>query len=136
MRKALLPVLSLLLAMLSATARAQPPNPRPGAAAPAVSSQPSPALPSPSPISVPPPPSVSDPMLGPVPTPKRVLASWQEAVTYLHARSTDLKIALAEVLQAEAQTSIALAQYLPWINANNAGGAGFSHQLITRAVAG
>jgi outer membrane protein TolC len=38
------------------------------------------------------------------------------------------------VLQAEAQTRIALAQYLPWINANNAGGGTYTHQIITRTV--
>jgi multidrug efflux system outer membrane protein len=88
-----------------------------------------------SPIAMPPPPPVSDPMLAPAPPPKRVLSSWQEGVSYLRARSTDLRIAVDEVLQAEAATRIALAQYLPWINANNAGGATYSHQIITRAVA-
>jgi len=44
-------------------------------------------------------------------------------------------MALDQVLQAEAQTRIALAQYLPWINANNAGGATYVHQLLTRALA-
>src|SRR5580693_2305689 len=88
-----------------------------------------------SPIAMPPPPPVSDPMLAPAPAPKRVLSSWQEGVAYLRARSTDLRIAVDEVLQAEAATRIALAQYLPWINANNAGGATYSHQIITRAVA-
>jgi outer membrane protein TolC len=84
---------------------------------------------------LPPPPVVDDPMLAPVPPPKRVLASWSQAVEYLRNRSTDLKIALDQVLQAEAQTRIALAQYLPWINANNAGGGTYTHQLITRSVA-
>jgi multidrug efflux system outer membrane protein len=84
---------------------------------------------------MPPPPPVSDPMLAPAPAPKRVLSSWKEGVSYLRARSTDLKIALDQVLQAEAVTRIALAQYLPWINANNAGGAVYTHQIITRAVA-
>jgi outer membrane protein, multidrug efflux system len=86
-------------------------------------------------IAMPPPPPVSDPMLAPAPAPKRVLSSWAEGVSYLRARSTDLKIALAEVLQAESVTRIALAQYLPWINANNAGGATYTHQIITHAVA-
>src|SRR5580658_8315103 len=85
---------------------------------------------------LPPPPVVDDPMLAPVPPPKRVLASWSQAVEYLRNRSTDLKIALDQVLQAEAQTRIALAQYLPWINANNAGGGAYTHQLITRSVGG
>src|SRR5580658_9812082 len=86
-------------------------------------------------IAMPPPPPVSDPMLAPAPPPKRVLSSWQEGVSYLRARSTDLRIAVDEVLQAEAATRIALAQYLPWINANNAGGATYTHQIITHAVA-
>jgi outer membrane protein TolC len=71
-------------------------------------------------------------MLAPVPPPKRVLSSWDEAVAYLKARSTDMKIAFDQVLQAEAQTRIALAQYLPTINGTGA----FTHQLITNTVAG
>ena len=63
----------------------------------------------------------------PVPPPQRVLASWQEAVALLRARSTDLQIALDQVLQAEAQTRIALAQYLPTI----IGSGSYTHQLIT-----
>ena len=109
MRKALL---SVLLLLLPASARAQPPPP------PAVA---------PATITVPPPPPVSDPMLAPVPPPKRVLSSWPEAVTYLRARSTDLKIALDQVLQAEAATRIALAQYLPSLTST----AAMTHQLIT-----
>jgi outer membrane protein TolC len=83
--------------------------------------------PSPSAITVPAPPAVSDPMLAPLPAPKLILSSWQEAIAYLRARSTDLRTAIDQVLQAEAQTRIALAQYLPTIN-----GAGqYTHQLIT-----
>ncbi len=88
------------------------------------------------PLSLPSAPEVSDPMLAPPPSPKRVLATWEEGVATLRARSTDLKIALDQVLQAEAQTRIALAQYLPSINANNAGGGTYQHQLITRSVGG
>jgi outer membrane protein TolC len=69
-------------------------------------------------------------MLTPVPPPRRMLGSWDEAVTYLRARSTDLKIALDQVLQAEAQTRIALSQYLPSIQGTGA----YTHQLITNAV--
>jgi outer membrane protein TolC len=83
------------------------------------------------PIAVPEPPAVDDPMLAPVPSPKRTLASWEDAIAYLRLRSTDLKIALDQVLQAEALTRIALAQYLPSINANNAGGGVYTHQIIT-----
>jgi multidrug efflux system outer membrane protein len=60
---------------------------------------------------------VSDPMLTPVPPPKRLLASWDEAINMLKSRSTDLKQSLDAVLQAEAATRIALAAYLPQINA-------------------
>jgi len=105
--------------------------PAPSFAAP----PPPPSSPFASPLAVPPAPPVSDPMLAPVPAPKRVLSSWQEGISYLRARSTDLKIALDQVLQAEAQTRIALAQYLPWINANNAGGGVYTHQLLTHTVA-
>jgi outer membrane protein TolC len=91
---------------------------------------------------LPPAPTVSDPMLGPVPPPKRVLASWEEAVGYLRGRSTNLKIAVDQVLQAEAQTTLALAQYLPSFGGCS-GSAGliygcsnpsFTHQVITNAV--
>lgn len=88
------------------------------------------------PLSLPSMPEMNDPMLAPPPPPKRVLTSWEEGLSYLRARSTDLKIALDQVLQAEAQTRIALAQYLPGLNANNAGGASYMHQLITRTVIG
>src|SRR5579863_8593329 len=106
--------LALVLVLLASTpvvANAEPsPSPTPTTAGGAT-------------IAMPPPPPVSDPMLAPAPAPKRVLSSWAEGVSYLRARSTDLKITLDQVLQAEAATRIALAQYLPWINANNAGGA-------------
>jgi outer membrane protein TolC len=69
-------------------------------------------------------------MLAPVPPAKRILSSWQEALTYLRARSTDLKIALDQVLQAEAQTRTALAQYLPTIQGTGT----YTHQLLTNQL--
>jgi multidrug efflux system outer membrane protein len=100
-------------------------------------SPPSPALnaplgpaagaPSAAPVTVPPPPSVDDPMLAPAPTPARVLSSWREAVAFLRARSTDLRVAMDQVLQAEGQTRIALAQYLPSITGTGTQ----SHQFLT-----
>lgn len=69
-------------------------------------------------------------MLAPVPPPARILHSWNEAVGYLRARSTDLKIALDQVLEAEAQTRIALSNYLPTITANGV----LTHQLITATL--
>jgi multidrug efflux system outer membrane protein len=64
-----------------------------------------------------------------VPTPKRILRSWKEAVELLRSRSTDLRLAVDQVLQAEAQTRIALAQYLPTIVGNG----NYNHQFITNA---
>ena len=79
-------------------------------------------------LALPPPPPVDDPMLAPVPPPKRVLSSWAEALAYLRSRSTDLRIAVDQVLQAEAQTRMALSAYLPTINGNGS----YTHQLLTK----
>jgi outer membrane protein TolC len=70
------------------------------------------------------------------------MQSWNEAVAYLRARSTNLKIAVDQVLVAEAQTTIALAQYLPSLGGCS-GSQGliygctnptFTHQLITQPI--
>src|SRR5258708_9205721 len=96
---------------------------------PSIAAAQPPAAPAPSnPLTIPAPPEVTDPMLAPVPPPKRVLSSWDEALGLLRARSTDLRLALDAVRQAEAATRIALAQYLPTIN----GARSFNHHLITR----
>src|ERR1019366_6887367 len=128
--------LMLAITFVPLTALAQGPPP---AAPPAVGAPPAPAIggpaagsPSAAPVAVPPPPDVSDPMLAPVPIPKRVLRSWKEAVDLLRSRSTDRRIAVDQVLQAEAQTRIALAQYLPLIVGNGA----YSHQIITNPSLG
>lgn len=121
-------LLSLIACLFASSALAQPLTPTTPVSTPATKA------PTSSILTIPPPPPVSDPLLDPVPAPKRVLESWPEAVTYLKARSTDRQIALDQVLQAEAQTRIALAQYLPWINANNAGGGVYTHQIITHSV--
>lgn len=125
MRKTLRFLLLLLLTAGPSLAQTPGTKPPPSAGSPAASL-----------VTVPPPPPVDDPMLAPVPAPKRVLGSWPEAVALLRTRSTDLKISIDQLLQAEAQTRLALAQYLPQINANNAGGGVYTHQLITRSVAG
>jgi outer membrane protein TolC len=70
-------------------------------------------------------------MLTPVSPPRRIVSSWQEAVTYLRARSTDLRTALDQVLQAEAQTRTALAAYLPTINATGT----LTHNFVTTTLA-
>jgi outer membrane protein TolC len=120
-------------------------GPRAGfAAAPTPSATP-PAAASPpvyDPTAVPPPPHVDDPMLAPVPPPRRVISSWGEAQQLLVMRSTNLKTALAQVLQAEGQTLVALAQYLPSLGGCAGGSSAppgcangaFVHQLVTRTT--
>jgi outer membrane protein TolC len=101
------------------------------------------SLPSSGQFTLPPPPPVDDPMLAPVPPPKRVVSSWSEAEEFLRARSTNLKTALDQVLQAEGQTIVAFAQYLPALGGCAGGSSAppgcangsFTHQLITRAIA-
>jgi outer membrane protein, multidrug efflux system len=101
-------------------------------------SGPAPAPSASSAIALPPPPPVSDPMLVPVPPAKRLINSWKEAIDALHARSTDLRVSVDQVLQAEAATRIALAAYLPQMSgiSGNGGVAGsYTHQLLTNTVA-
>ncbi len=123
----------VLLVAWQGTAHAQ-------AAPPGLAGPPaSPAVASP----IPAPPEVADPMLAAVPPPRRVLSSWKEALDLLRARSTTLRVSLDQVLQAEAQTILALAQYLPWAGgcsggSNPLGGCAngsYTHQLITNKVA-
>ena len=82
-----------------------PPPASPAARAPAYGAS---AIPS----AVPPPPHVDDPMLVPVPPPKRGVSSWAEALQLLLGRSSNLKMAIDQVINAEGQTMIALAQVL------------------------
>jgi multidrug efflux system outer membrane protein len=129
MRKAAL-VLAVSVASFGAVASASAQSPpSPTLTAP---TGPPAGSPSAAPVVVPPAPEVNDPMLAPVPPPTRVLSSWHEAVALLRARSTDLRVALDEVLQAEAQTRIALAQYLPSITGTGT----YTHQLLTKAAGG
>jgi outer membrane protein TolC len=82
-------------------------------------------------------------MLAPVPSPKRVISSWAEAQQLLRTRSTNLKAALDQVLQAEGQTIVAFAQYLPSLGGCAGGSsappgcanASWTHQLVTRRAA-
>ncbi len=118
MRKAALLVLIAVASTTTALAQpvpTAPPLPPPLASA---SNQP---------ITIPPPPTVNDPMLAPVPPAKRMISTWEEALGYVRSRSTDLRIAYAEVARAEAQTRSALALYLPQLNGTATG----THQLIT-----
>ncbi|HEV3189152.1 MAG TPA: TolC family protein, partial [Polyangiaceae bacterium] len=123
MRTSLLLVLFLASspALAQSSAPGPTPSPAPGAA---TSSTPASSL------AVPPPPQVNDPMLAPVSRPPRIVSSWPEVLGYLRTRSTDLKIAVDQVLKAEAQTRQALAAYLPSIN----GTGRYIHNFITNTV--
>jgi multidrug efflux system outer membrane protein len=135
MRKALLLLLLILvtkpaLAQPAAPPRAGTPPGAPPQTAPSAGARPAATAAAGAGLELPPPPPVSDPMLTPVPPPKRLLASWREALADLRARSTDLRQSVDQVLQAEAQTRIALAQYLPSITGTGT----YTHQLLTNSV--
>ena len=83
-----------------------------------------------SPGALPPPPDVSDPMLAPVPRATTEVATWEEALRHVRARSTDLRAAAADILSAEARSRIALAGTLPSLS----GQVAYTHNIITRDV--
>jgi outer membrane protein TolC len=128
MRKALLGAALLLALPRVASAQAPPP--------------PSAGVPAYKPSTVPPLPAVDDPMLAPVPPPKRVVSSWAEAQQILRTRSTTLKTALDQVIQAEGQTMVAFAQYLPSFGGcaggssapPGCGNSTFTHQILTNTT--
>jgi outer membrane protein TolC len=66
---------------------------------------------------LPPAPTVTDPMLAPLPPPRRTVATWDEVLSLVRARSTDLRLAFDEVEKAEGQSRIALAGALTQVNA-------------------
>jgi outer membrane protein, multidrug efflux system len=100
------------------------------------------AQPAPESLAVPPPPPVDDPMLAPVPPPPRTIRSWAEAEQLLLGRSSNLRMAVDQVIQAEGQTMVALAQVLPNFGGcaggssapPGCGNASYSHQLITKVT--
>ena len=116
-------LLLLALTSFSAPVLAQPSPPSPQGTAPA---QPPPGAPAP--VVIPPLPDVNDPMLTPMAPAARNLATLEEALGLVKARSTDLRFAYLETERAAAQTRIALAGLLTNIN-----GTGFlTKNLITR----
>lgn len=79
------------------------------------------------PPTLPPPPSVDDPALAPVARARLEVATWEEALRHVRARSTDLRIAVEDVTRAEAQQRVALAGALPSLNGTGT----FTHNNIT-----
>lgn len=143
MRRSLLCISTLVCAAVVAPvaiAQTQPAGPPQTQAGPSPT-MPVKPVPAPSPTTAPAPaaapalqlpsaPTVDDPMLAPVPRPKTEIASWEEALQHLRARSTDLQIAVQDVFRAEAQWRTALAGYLPTITGTGA----LTKNLITRDV--
>ena len=56
-------------------------------------------------------------MLEPLPPPQRTVATWEDVLSLVRARSTDLRLAFDEVEKAEGQSRIALAGALAQVNA-------------------
>ncbi|MDI3286376.1 TolC family protein [Polyangium sp. 15x6] len=108
------PLLSFAL-LVSAPLAAQPAAPQPAQPAPA------PAAPA-----VPPTIAVDDPLLAPVPTAPKTLATWREAVTIVETRAPDLRIAEAEVARAEGLSTQALGRALPTVTATGS----VNHNMI------
>jgi multidrug efflux system outer membrane protein len=69
-------------------------------------------------------------MLVPVPRANNEIATWDEALRYVRARSTDLRIAADLVVSAEAQQRVALAGTLPTINGLGV----YTHNFYTNPV--
>jgi len=70
---------------------------------------------------------MDDPMLAPLEAPERVLANWQEALEHVRNRSTDYRIAVAQIEAARGQSRIVLAKSLPKL----VGDASIQHHLLT-----
>lgn len=70
---------------------------------------------------------IDDPMLAPPPPAPRTIASLDDGLSQVRSRSTDLRISLDQVMQAEGQSRVALAALLPSVNGTMTG----THQFIT-----
>jgi multidrug efflux system outer membrane protein len=71
--------------------------------------------------------TLSDEMLSAPPPAPRSIATWNEAMALMRARSTDLRVAYDEVERAEGQVRAALGAALPAINAQGS----YTHQFIS-----
>lgn len=107
-------LLSSLASLAASPALAQPTPPAPTAAG-----------------QLPTAPTIDDPMLQPPPRAKTEVANWEDALKHVRARSTDLRIAVQQVVRAEAQSRVALAGALTTINGQGA----YTHNLITNTSA-
>jgi multidrug efflux system outer membrane protein len=72
---------------------------------------------------------IDDPMLASPPDAPRVIHSWEEALTLVRQQSPTYVSSYQNVLRAEAQSRVALAQLLP----NLSGQASYTHQFLTQS---
>src|SRR3954470_15337513 len=75
---------------------------------------------------------VDDPMLAPMPPPKHVITSWEDAARMMRQRSTDLQSSYADIRRAEADSRRALAAVLPTLNGTGTA----SHTILPKASSG
>ncbi len=73
---------------------------------------------------------VEDPMLTPVPPPRRVLKDWREALEMVRNQSSDYLVAQSNVEAAVGRSRMALAGALPTLTAN----ANYNYHLLTSEV--
>ncbi len=117
-------LLLLALTAVSTPAFAQPaPQPPPAPVPPL----PGPDAPADAPIAIPPLPDVNDPMLAPVRGATRNIATLEEALSLVKARSTDLQTARQEIERAAGLSRSALAGVLFSINGTVSG----THNFLT-----
>lgn len=105
--------------------RAPPPPTSPAAPAPA-------PTPSAEPAKLPEAPTVNDPMLAPIARARIEIATWEEALQHLKARSTDLRTAAANIGRAEAASRIALGNALTQLNGQGT----YTHNFVTKTLPG
>ncbi len=101
--------IGLISLLAVSAAQAQPAKP----AKPVVAAAPAAPAPTPTPQAEPVLPEPSDPLLEPPPPPAHVLSTWQDALKQVRDQSVNMRLARANVLQAEGQVRIALAPALP-----------------------
>lgn len=123
----LLPLVVALTSVSPASAQ-QGRTPRGGAGTTPTLPQ-APAAPT-APVQLPAPPSVNDPMLAPLAPAAKNVATWDDILGHMRARSVDLRIAYGEVRRAENQWRIALAGALPSLN----GQAVLKKELLTNTT--
>jgi outer membrane protein TolC len=75
---------------------------------------------------------INDAMLAPVGPATRTLGSWQQALTFINQRSTDIAIAMQEVERADGNVRVALAAALPTLTGQLAA----TGQLVTGKIPG